>query len=44
MDDCIQEAMLRCMQVSSIITIGPIVTEEQKITPRMLTRFSFNLT
>ena len=27
MDDCIQEAMLRCMQVPSIIVTGHIVTD-----------------
>ena len=29
MDDCIQEAMLKCMQVPSITAVGPIVTEER---------------
>ena len=28
MDDCIQETMLRCMQVPSITAVGPIVTEK----------------
>ena len=28
MGDCIQEAMLRCMQVPSITVVGPIVTEK----------------
>ena len=27
-DDCIQEAMLRCLQVPSIIAVGPTVTEK----------------
>ena len=26
MDDCIQEAMLRCMQVPSITAVGPVVS------------------
>ena len=28
MDDCIQEAMLKCTQVSSITAVGPIITEK----------------
>ena len=32
MDDCIQGAMLRCMQVPSITAVGPIVTD--KLTKR----------
>ena len=28
MDDCIQEAMLKCMQVPSITAVGPIATEK----------------
>ena len=28
MDDCIQETMLRCMQVPSITADGPTVTEK----------------
>ena len=27
-DDCIQEAMLRCLQVPSITAVGPTVTEK----------------
>ena len=27
-DDCIQEVMLRCLQVPSITTVGPTVTEK----------------
>ena len=39
MDKCIQEAMLRCMQVPSISAVGPIVTEKrskQKILRNLL--------
>ena len=28
MDDYIQEAMLKCMKVPSITSVGPIVTEK----------------
>ena len=28
MDDCIQEAIVGCMQVSRITAVGPIVTEK----------------
>ena len=28
MDDCTQEAMLRCMHILSILAVGAIVTEK----------------
>ena len=34
MDDCIQEAMLRCMQVPSITAVGLIVTEKLTLTEK----------
>ena len=53
-DNCIQEAMLKCMQVPSITAVGPTVPDKmtlmeklnhfKNVNSRILTRFSFNLT
>ena len=38
MDDCIQEVLLRCMHVTSINAVQPVVTEKLTETEKNLTK------